>query len=338
MAAYYRCPKCQAVLRKSPVDAAMSKAAGGVLVTRGGSSVYCPVCKFVMSREDIWAGKYDVNDRKWWQFWKKDVPDVLNAANVSDARERESVSHGPASESPAAAKSESPTITKSRAPATSENESPSATKTHSPAISEGTGDKDGLVDDRLKVLIAGLIGAGHTRDEIVPEARFIKDLGFDSLDCVELIMAVEEEFGTVIPDKDAARIETVGQAAAYIAAPPEDRESLDSADEIEFANGEAAPAVRGSDTLVPMRDYGTYLGNLAKRLDTPNPDTLYAHHEAFCAQCGIQFTREALVHLHLFGSGDFANLTVIGATKAGDDIRSGRCPRCGSTTMRIVAK
>jgi hypothetical protein len=87
-----------------------------------------------------------------------------------------------------------------------------------------------------------------------------------------------------------------------------------------------------------MRDYGKYLVNLANRLDTPNPDALYAHHDAFCAECGIQFSREALAHLHLFASGDFANFTVVGATKEGNDIRAGRCPKCGSTMMRIVAK
>jgi hypothetical protein len=123
------------------------------------------------------------------------------------------------------------------------------------------------------------------------------------------------------------RLKTVGQAAAYIAEPAAARKSVEGA-------GQSA----SSDTLVPMRDYEKYFGNLVKRLDTSDPDILYAHHEAFCAQCGIQFTREALAHLYLFGSGDFANLAVIGATKAGNDIRAGRCPKCGSTMMRIVTK
>lgn len=267
----------------------MSKAAGGVLVTRGGSSVYCPVCKFVMSREDIWAGKYDVQERKWWQFWRKDPLDI---------QETESVPRGAASESPATSKSEGP------------------------AVKKGSRVEDDAVDNRLKRLIAGLAGIGHSPDEIVPVSRFIEDLGFDSLDCVELIMAVEEEFEIEVPDTDAARLETVGQAVAYITGPPTGRENVDGAGQPASAILKPAPGLSGSATLVPMRNYGEYLGGLARRLDTPNPDTLYAHHEAFCAECGVQFTREALAHLHLFGSGDFANLTVVGATKAGNDIRS----------------
>ena len=51
------------------------------------------------------------------------------------------------------------------------------------------------VDHRLRMLYAGLVGIGHSTDEIVPESRFIEDLGFDSLDCVELTMAVEEAPG-----------------------------------------------------------------------------------------------------------------------------------------------
>ena len=52
--------------------------------------------------------------------------------------------------------------------------------------------------------------------EVVPEARFIDDLGADSLDIVELIMALEDEYGLEIPDEDAEKIETVGDAIRYI--------------------------------------------------------------------------------------------------------------------------
>jgi len=52
--------------------------------------------------------------------------------------------------------------------------------------------------------------------EIVPEARFIDDLGADSLDIVELVMAIEEEFELEIPDDHAERIATVADAVAYI--------------------------------------------------------------------------------------------------------------------------
>jgi acyl carrier protein len=53
-------------------------------------------------------------------------------------------------------------------------------------------------------------------EEVVPSARFVDDLGVDSLDTVELVMAFEDEFKTEIPDEDAERIVTVGQAIEYI--------------------------------------------------------------------------------------------------------------------------
>jgi acyl carrier protein len=54
-------------------------------------------------------------------------------------------------------------------------------------------------------------------DEVTMEASFTKDLGADSLDTVELVMALEEEFGMEIPDEDAEKITTVGEAVKYIA-------------------------------------------------------------------------------------------------------------------------
>ena len=53
-------------------------------------------------------------------------------------------------------------------------------------------------------------------EEVTPEASFVDDLGADSLDTVELVMALEEEFGVEIPDEDAEKIATVGDAIKYI--------------------------------------------------------------------------------------------------------------------------
>ena len=53
-------------------------------------------------------------------------------------------------------------------------------------------------------------------DEVKPEAQFIEDLGADSLDTVELVMALEEEFGIEIPDEDAEHILTVGKLVDYL--------------------------------------------------------------------------------------------------------------------------
>ena len=56
---------------------------------------------------------------------------------------------------------------------------------------------------------------GVSKEEVVPEASFVDDLGADSLDIVELVMAMEEEFDVEIPDDDAEKIQTIGAALSY---------------------------------------------------------------------------------------------------------------------------
>ena len=68
--------------------------------------------------------------------------------------------------------------------------------------------------EKIKSIIAGQLGV--KLEEVTPEASFIDDLGADSLDTVELVMALEEEFGVEIPDEDAEKITTVGDAIKYI--------------------------------------------------------------------------------------------------------------------------
>ncbi|MDP6685853.1 MAG: acyl carrier protein [Candidatus Omnitrophota bacterium] len=70
------------------------------------------------------------------------------------------------------------------------------------------------VAEKVKSIIAEQLGV--KLEEVVPEASFIDDLGADSLDTVELVMALEEEFGTEIPDEDAEKIATVNDAIKYI--------------------------------------------------------------------------------------------------------------------------
>lgn len=67
---------------------------------------------------------------------------------------------------------------------------------------------------RVKEIIVEELGV--ETDKVTPEASFVDDLGADSLDTVELVMALEEEFGIDIPDEDAEKMRTVGDAVAYI--------------------------------------------------------------------------------------------------------------------------
>ncbi|MGQ9532635.1 MAG: acyl carrier protein [Desulfotomaculales bacterium] len=68
--------------------------------------------------------------------------------------------------------------------------------------------------ERVKNIIVEQLGVDE--DEVTPEASFVEDLGADSLDIVELVMAFEEEFDMEIPDEDAEKIRTVGDAVKYI--------------------------------------------------------------------------------------------------------------------------
>jgi acyl carrier protein len=70
------------------------------------------------------------------------------------------------------------------------------------------------VEEKVKAIIKEQLGIGDS--EIKPEASFVDDLGADSLDLVELVMAMEEEFGIEIPDEDAEKIRTVGDAISYV--------------------------------------------------------------------------------------------------------------------------
>ncbi len=70
------------------------------------------------------------------------------------------------------------------------------------------------LEDKVKDIIVEQLGVNA--DQVTANASFIEDLGADSLDTVELVMAFEEEFGADIPDEDAEKLTTVGEAISYV--------------------------------------------------------------------------------------------------------------------------
>jgi acyl carrier protein len=70
------------------------------------------------------------------------------------------------------------------------------------------------IADRVKEIVTEQLGV--SAEQVTPEAKFVEDLGADSLDIVELVMALEEEFTAEIPDEEAEKLQTVNDAIKYI--------------------------------------------------------------------------------------------------------------------------
>lgn len=73
---------------------------------------------------------------------------------------------------------------------------------------------DKSIEDRVKDIIVDQLGVNA--DQVTPEAKFVEDLGADSLDTVELVMAFEEEFDIEVPDEEAEKLQSVGDVITYI--------------------------------------------------------------------------------------------------------------------------
>ena len=73
---------------------------------------------------------------------------------------------------------------------------------------------DKTTEEKVKDIIVEQLGVNP--EQVTPQASFIEDLGADSLDTVELVMAFEEEFGVEVPDEDAEKLLTVGDVVKYI--------------------------------------------------------------------------------------------------------------------------
>ena len=74
--------------------------------------------------------------------------------------------------------------------------------------------EDQAIEEKVKEIIVKQMGVN--KDKVAPETSFINDLGADSLDTVELVMELEDAFDVSIPDEDAEKIQTVGDAINYI--------------------------------------------------------------------------------------------------------------------------
>ena len=73
---------------------------------------------------------------------------------------------------------------------------------------------DKPIDQRVKEIVVEQLGVKP--DQVTPAAKFIEDLGADSLDTVELVMALEEEFGIEVPDEQAEKLQSVGDVIKYV--------------------------------------------------------------------------------------------------------------------------
>ena len=73
---------------------------------------------------------------------------------------------------------------------------------------------DASIEDKVKIIIVEQLGVSE--DQVKSEAKFVEDLGADSLDTVELVMAFEEEFGIEVPDEEAEKLTAVSDVIAYI--------------------------------------------------------------------------------------------------------------------------
>ncbi|HEY8991477.1 MAG TPA: acyl carrier protein [Luteolibacter sp.] len=73
---------------------------------------------------------------------------------------------------------------------------------------------DKSIEDRVKDIIVDQLGV--SADQVTLEAKFIEDLGADSLDTVELVMAFEEEFEIEVPDEEAEKLQSVGDVVTYV--------------------------------------------------------------------------------------------------------------------------
>jgi len=83
-----------------------------------------------------------------------------------------------------------------------------------PKFTQGTVFMADSIQEKVKDIIVEQLGVNA--EQVVPEAKFIEDLGADSLDTVELVMAFEEEFEIEVPDEDAEKLQTVGDVYKYV--------------------------------------------------------------------------------------------------------------------------
>lgn len=110
---------------------------------------------------------------------------------------------------------------------------------------------DAILEKLKEIIIIKVTKRRVEEDEVIPEAKFIDDLGFDSLETVELIMAMEDEYEIDIPDADAEKLISVGDALKYLKEHPKPQEALPRcpvAQELQAKSGSDRPQDKsGSD-------------------------------------------------------------------------------------------
>ena len=127
------------------------------------------------------------------------------------------------------------------------------------------------VQERVIDIVASQLGVG--KDQITHETSFINDLGADSLDTVELVMELEEEFDIQIPDEQAAKIRTVGEAIEYIEkeqAKKDGKCSIESGIDQDTCQVNSRNRMTGVDCLihgVPIQSGNDYGDQLRHKLD-----------------------------------------------------------------------
>jgi len=113
--------------------------------------------------------------------------------------------------------------------------------------------------------------------------------------------------------------------------------NLKDLEEEGFWNRKDSVTSKGNNIqILPINEFHNFFLNLAKKLNTTDPDIIFSKIDAFCERCNIQYTKEALSVLNISKMFEGTQTFVMGATQEGNDLRADKCPKCGHTKMSIL--